>query len=148
MMTKSQNKISMLQRCWVPYSVTWPSCDNHTTMCLAGHIISRPGTWGSQPPFLFPAISISNCIDIAFLGCFPHGIGWKEHSGCGTHMSIHGYHNMLVLSISDNSQNEYPTVESTCPGQNSVDIAFLACFSHRIGWTEHSRCGKHMSGHG
>src|SRR5882724_5727650 len=41
----SQNSMSPHCRGWVPYSVTWPSCDEHTTMHLSGCLISMPTCW-------------------------------------------------------------------------------------------------------
>ena len=44
-----QNEIPMSHRHWAPYSVTWPSHDDHTTTCHPGHLVGGPGSWGFQP---------------------------------------------------------------------------------------------------
>ena len=42
---------------WIPPEITWPACDNHTTMRHSCHLISRPPsrrTWDLRVPTLFP----------------------------------------------------------------------------------------------
>jgi len=41
---------------------------------------------------------------------------------------------------------KYPQWRALVQDRTAWIIAFLACFHIEVGWTEHSRCGKHMSG--
>ena len=61
--------IPTLQRMRVLYSVTWPSHDEHATMQLAGHLISRPGSLGFQP--LFHSICSILQIDASCIALYP-----------------------------------------------------------------------------
>jgi len=50
--------VPMDQRIQAPSKVTLPSCDDCTTMCHPGHLISGPGAWGFQLSFLGNLFSI------------------------------------------------------------------------------------------